>query len=69
MLSSGQMSEELIQLRDHVDDINKRYGGSGGGGGGAAAASPHAATPLYPSENKQVPLGFNEIENPVIIIF
>lgn len=47
MLSSGQMSEELIQLRDHVDDINKRYGGAGGGGGAAAAASPHAATPLY----------------------
>jgi hypothetical protein len=72
MLSSGVMSEELIQLRDQVDDITKRYGGGSGGGSGEAGGlqtnivSPypsHAAS-AYPSSNEQkvVPIGFNELE-------
>ena len=75
MLKSGHMTEELIQLRDHVDEIQKRQSGSGGpgsgggygggsgtGGGGAAAFIP--PTPFYHQQNdqKQKPIGFNEFD-------
>ena len=64
MLSSGMMSEELIQLRDQVDDITKRYGGGGSGGGSHVEASyqPPAAASAYPADIKHVPIGFNDLE-------
>ncbi len=59
MLSSGQMSEELIKLRDHVNDIkrNNNNGGEDGGASGGGGGMPS----LYPNENKQVPIGFDEV--------
>ncbi len=63
MLAAGQTCEELIQLREYVDDINKKYGGNGGANGGGDGA----AAPLYPSEPKQIPIGFNQLNESVII--
>ena len=68
MLAAGQTSEELIQLREQFEGITKRNnnnnndGASGGGGGGG-----HLDSPLFPQEIKQVPIGFNDVETPVII--
>jgi vacuolar protein sorting-associated protein IST1 len=76
MLAAGQTSEELIQLREQFEGITKRNnnnnnndGASGGGGGGGGGNLIHLDSPLFPQETKQVPIGFNEIdEAPVIIL-
>lgn len=58
MLAAGQTCEELIQLREYVDDINKKYNGGGASGGSNNGG---AAAPQYTSETKQIPIGFNEV--------
>ena len=70
MLKSGHITEELISLRDTVDEIHKRQGGGpgsggnsgdGGGGGGAAAAyipPPHSYHSTQ--EKNQNNIGFDD---------
>lgn len=53
MLASGQMSEELIQLRDTVNDITKRNGGNNNNSGGSGGAGAEAA--YYPPQMPTIP--------------
>ena len=68
MLASGQMSEELIQLRDTVDEITKKNGGNGGnnnygrsgGSDGQGAEAAYYSTPM-PTIPAAYPPNFSHI--------
>ena len=74
MLSSGLMSEELISLRDTVNEITRNNsnnnnsnnaGGSGGSGGQTSYQLPsvpqQTASNYHTNEKPHVPIGFNEV--------
>lgn len=61
MLQSGIMSEELIQLRDTVNDIKRNNNSGGGGAGGSGGQGPELAyNPPQPPQGAAAYPGYGD---------
>lgn len=80
MLSSGLMSEELISLRDTVNDItrnnnNNNDSNSGGSAGPGPQTSyqppqlPQQTASNYHMEKPCIPIGFNEVSKALSLFY